>query len=230
MSTTLTISTTKPVVNSGRPVNFKAVVSPNKGNVAHATGAVTWTIVGQDGSTVACSNSSATLSKQGKANCSINKAILLAAASPYTVTATYAGDANYSTSTSTFSETVNPATTHVKVYFSARPSSGAATTVYARVSAGVGTKAITGGTVVFSISVTGPGKNYVCGGIKNNNSQAVVDNIATCTLPAGWIVVPTMSKNQPKPRAKWGVTAVYFSPTSSFTSGTTKTLKGTDKN
>ena len=51
--------------------------------------------------------------------------------------------------------------------------------------------------------------------------------MATCNLPAGWMVLPKVTKSTPKPSDAWSVSAVYNGNSSFITSF--KLKKGTAK-
>jgi hypothetical protein len=208
--TTLTVSTGKPTVPSGRPVNFTAQLAPNKVGskpVLKPTGTVSWTIVGSDSSTVACTASAAIL-PSGKAKCSVAPGLLLANASPYTVTATYSGDDNFATATGSTSETVTSGVSRMKITLDAKPTSGNPSVVTVVVRSGVGSVALTGLVGYANNSTSSTTKAY-CSGIKSENFQHLVQNVATCDLPAGWIVVPAATPFDKRPRAQYFINVTY---------------------
>ena len=107
------------------------------------------------------------------------------AASPYTVTASYSGDANFQASSGTFSQAVGLRNTRLRVTVDAQPTSGAATTVTVLVEAGVGTSLVSGLTV-FATAASSHTVKAVCA---VSDVQPVVGAKASCLLPAGWMIV-----------------------------------------
>jgi hypothetical protein len=213
-ATTTSVTTTKPSIESGRPVVFHAVVAPNKSGKSKATGTVSWSIVGQNGSSLSCAKSSSALSGGGKATCTVANGQFVSVASPYTVTATYSGDANFAGSAGSTTETVAVARTTIRIQVDSRPTSGSATTVTVTVSSGMGSPALTGD-VTFaafsSMSVKGvkancTGPNTVPPG---NQVQPLVGGQATCTIPAGWMVVASPTGGDKHPKTRWAIFASY---------------------
>jgi len=236
-TTSLTVTANKTTMTSGKSVSFTAVVVPAKVGTTKITGSVGWTVVGHDGSTVPCTTVTA-LTGGGKSRCQIEKGTLLGAASVYTATATYSGDAAFATSTGSTTLEVTPGITRVMIEMSAVPSSGAATTITATVSDGPATPLVAG-TVVFTVNSQfhAPGTPLNSGGAirctgtalpaASNNTKTLVAQVATCSVPAGWMTVPNATKTNPKPQDAWSVTATYngnasFSSSSSSKKGTAK--------
>jgi hypothetical protein len=219
-ATTTTTVSGPATVTTGHAATFTAVVAPSKTTttpVVKASGAVTFTVTGSDNSNVPCSNVPA-LGGTGKFTCKVAAGNLLASASPYTVTASYAGDggANFGPSSGTLSETVNSATTHIKITFDSKPSNGASTVVTATLSGGSG--ALPTGDVTFSVdspSATKPAMVNCGDGKTSGNFQALSSNgatkpqaVATCDLVAGWLNATATNKD-PHPVSTWQVTASY---------------------
>jgi prepilin-type N-terminal cleavage/methylation domain-containing protein len=100
LTSSIAVVSSKPVSRPGNVVTFSATVSPKPGTTE--TTAVVWSVKAAGGASVACAASpvSTTLTA-GVATCQINANQLTVAGSPYTVIATYAGDATQSTATST---------------------------------------------------------------------------------------------------------------------------------
>jgi hypothetical protein len=96
--------------SSGHPVVFAATVAPGSPGSGAPTGTLTWTVIGSDSSSVICATgASNNVNPTGVEQCKVPQGQLLASGSPYTVTATYSGDANYTGDSGTFSQIINPA-------------------------------------------------------------------------------------------------------------------------
>lgn len=213
-ATTLSVTSNVPSVVTGHHVGFRATVAPSRVGAMKLSGTVAWTITGHDGSTVACGITTG-LTKGGTANCMVDPAQLLAAASPYTVTATYSGDANFASSTGSTTETVTPAVTRLKIVLSANPTSGASTVIQAIVHGGPGSAALAGNVTFAAVASSATkGVKPFCSVVGKppspaDNSQPLVDGIATCTLPAGWFMVPVASSSNKHPHSTWAIAATY---------------------
>jgi hypothetical protein len=211
--TSMTVTANKTTLTSGQPVSFSALVSPAKVGKTKITGTVTWTVTGADGSVIPCTTPPV-LSTGGKSSCKIAKGILLAGSAPFTAVADYSGDATFAPINASTSVDVTAGLTRVVLAFSAVPTGGAATTVTATVTDGPAT-ALLSGNVVFTISSQfhAAGVSARCTGTQTpvalNNVQPLTGGVATCNLPAGWMVLPKLSKSTPKPSTGWSVTAVY---------------------
>ncbi len=209
-STAVTSSPASP--KTGSPVTLTATVTPVTTDVHTPTGTVTFTITGSDASVINCKTSdTVSISHAGVATCPILKHQLLAAASPYAVTAAYSGDANFEGSTGTLSLTVATANTKTKVKFiRPKPSSGNGETFVAKVTAGKNGSLLSGH-VVFAVAATGGTalKRKCVGG--DSQPLAVSGNVgtATCVLAPGWFIVPGKSKGNPHPHGSWNVSASY---------------------
>jgi hypothetical protein len=227
-ATTVAITASSATVASGKPVVFKAGVSPHKVGSTKITGTVVWTITGHDDSSVACATITP-LNGGGFSDCKVGKAQLLAVASPYAVSASYAGDANFDPSTGSTTETVTSAVTRVKITIAIKPTSGASTVIQATVFGGPGTPALSGLVTFAAVSSLGTrGVKPYCAGSNPvpaaNNSQPIVAGVATCTLPAGWFVVPPVSSILKHPKSSWAVSVSYngnasFSPITASKAG-----------
>jgi hypothetical protein len=220
--TAMSVTGNKTTIPSGGSVSFTAVVTPAKVGKTKITGTVTWTVTGQDGSTVACTTVKP-LTGNGKSKCKIGQGVLLGASAPFTAVADYSGDANFAPVTASTSVAVTQGKTHVVLAFSAVPSDGAATTVTATVIDGPATSLLYGN-VVFTASSQfhTAGVSVRCTGSlmppSLNNVQPLVAGVATCNLPAGWMVLPKVTKGNPKPSDAWSVSAVYNGNSSFMTS------------
>lgn len=219
-TTSVTITSSKSGATTGSLVAFHAaitpvVIAPN----IHITGTVAWTITGSDGSTVAC-NKSTNVHGSGRVLCIVNAAQLQAAASPYAVVASYSGDANFAPSSATFSQVVASKQPGLFLHWITPPSNGGASVVSVKIKAGTGTRLVAGN-VVFSIASDAvavctngtavprsPGAMSVALG-----SDGSAFNEATCSLPAGWITVPSATNHNAHPKTRWYVTATYVGTT-----------------
>ncbi len=236
-ATSVTVTSNQTTLASGRAVTFFAVVSPNKVGSVATSGTMNWSIVGQDGSSVACTTTRS-YPAAGKFSCMVGLANLLAAAGTYTVTASYSGDANFapSSGSTTLPMTVGP--TKLVLTLSAIPTSGAATTITATVKSG-SAGPLVAGNVVFTVFAQYHSSGVALntgGGVRclgtatppaSNNTQALVNQVATCNLPAGWMVVKNPTTANPKPSDAWSVSATYVG-NASF-SASTKARRGLAK-
>lgn len=212
--TTVTVTGKTPVY-TGRPVTFRALVQPSVSGSSKISGTVTWTVQGLGSSVVVpCANAS-TLSKAGKSSCKIAAAQLVGHLSPYTVTASYSGDANFAPSSGTLSQPVTTANAHVKITLDAPVTSGSATTVNVVVSGGAAAQVLVSGDASFVVdgfsNPNGTPPTATCTGGKFAWIQPLVSAMASCNLPAGWIIVPAPTKSAPKPKAVYHIT-VQFVP------------------
>jgi hypothetical protein len=210
--TVLTVTPTLSTITTGKAISFGAAITPSIVGKTKITGTVDWTVTGADGTVVPCSTVKP-LTGGGKARCSIANGILLAKDAPFTVVASYSGDANFGPSTGSTQFTVTPAKTIIKVTLDAPPSGGSPTTATAVIKGGPATPLIDG-TVVFTISSSRPGgASPHCTGTAKpplaNNIQPVVAQTATCTIPAGWVTVANPTPTNKHPFTAWSVSAVY---------------------
>lgn len=180
-SVTTVTSASSPTV-TGQPVQFTAQVAANvPGSVAPA-GSVTFDITSGSTSIACDSGDTVTLVAQS-ASCSVG-AGLLAAGSPWLVTAAFVpSDANFLASAGSFKQLVDPDGATIAVTASANPViSGQAVSFTATVTpdttVGGGTPT---GDVVWSFTSVG-GPTAECDG---GNSVAIVDFTATCNLSEG---------------------------------------------
>jgi large repetitive protein len=170
-----------PVV-TGQPVTFTAAVSPVSPSTGVPTGQVVFTITGNATTVVCDAGDTQTLDGSGMAQCSV-AAGLLAADSPYTVSAVYSGDSNYQPSTGTGTEVVDKAGATLSV--TSAPSSlvmGQPVAFTATVTGinppGSGTPT---GSIVFSV-VGGNGMTATC---QNGDTQMLSGSSAVCNFPNG---------------------------------------------
>jgi Big-like domain-containing protein len=223
-----TVATTMTVTGpanlaTGHAASFVAIITATP-PVVKATGAITFTITGTDASSISCV-SAPVMSGKGKAVCKVAAGSLLASAGPYSVTAAYSGDPTYVASSDTISQTVSPATAHVKLTVDAKPISGTASTFTATVTGGGGL--LPTGNVVFTVAADGKTN---CTPLVKNNSESLSPNAAptpvaqaVCSLPAQWLKA---SKADPHP--SWTVVATYGGD-ANFASGPMAKMTGTAK-
>jgi hypothetical protein len=151
----------------------------------------------------------------GKATCKVGADELLGYLSPYTVTASYSGDANFASSSGMLSEAVTPAKARVHVSLAAPVVSGDSTTVNVFVSGAIAQELV-GGDASFVVdgfsNPPGTPPTATCEGGTFAWIQPLVDAEASCTLPAGWIVVPAPTGAVKRPKAVYDIT-VQFIPT-----------------
>ncbi len=187
--------------SAGAKVSFVAVVTPARAPTA--TGSITFTINGSDGSTPSCMSGNTVPVAGGKGKCIVPAGTLLATGSTYSVTASYSGDNNYAGSTNTITQTVSPVEVHIFIKFVIKPTNGGAAEFAAQVKGPKGVQLP--GDVLFAVASSTKGKHVCAGG----PAQPVVDNVATCNLPEGWIVVPSPTGSNKYPKAHWAISALY---------------------
>lgn len=181
--TTTVVTNTAPA-ETGAPITFTATVTHN---LQTPTGTVTFTVDPLGSTTsLTCDNGNApTLqpaSTGSTATCAF-AAGLLAADSPYTVTATYNGDSNFAGSTETVTRVIRPGPTTTTLSSSNTPSvTGQPLTYTATVAATIPSTGMPTNSVTFSI--TGhDGTSFPCdnGDLQTLNSS----DMAQCNLAAG---------------------------------------------
>jgi hypothetical protein len=127
------------------------------------------------------------------------------------VAATYSGDENFDGSVGNTDVTVAAAVTHTRIKVDSKPTSGTANTFTVTVHAGPGGPLLSGH-VLFAVSDTPSqqkDKRTCAGG--NLQPVAVSGNVgtATCSLLAGWFIVPSATHATPHPHGAWNVSASY---------------------
>jgi hypothetical protein len=194
-------------------VNLTATVAAVTADASTPTGTVAFTITGSNASVLTCKKGNTpTLSHAGTASCKILAGQLQAADSPYSITAVYSGDSNFTGSTGNLSLTVGKAKTKTKVKFvRPKPKSGNGETFIAKVTAGKNGSLLSGNVVfaVASTPATAPHARLCAGG--DSQPLAVSGNVGTakCVLSPGWFVVPGKTKSNPHPHGSWNVSASY---------------------
>jgi hypothetical protein len=220
-ATTVTVTASAHVTN-GHSAKFTASLSPFKtasAPVTRASGLVTFTVTGSDSSTASCSGTnSPALRPTGVAFCKVLPGVLKASASPYTVTASYAGNVNFAPSTGTLSQSIGLAPSTVKVTVDSTPTTHKSSTFTATVSGSSGGAPT--GTVAFLVTAK-PHGALKCQGLKKGNVAPLVATsstppqmAATCNLGPSWL---KLSKAAPK--NNWTVVATYSGDTTYGSSG-----------
>jgi len=210
-ATTTTLKAAASVANS-HAATFTATVAASTKGSGKPTGTVTFTITGSDSSTVDCTVSDTVkIHGRGKAACQVAAGSLSASASPYAVKAVYSGDGTYAGSSASISEAVTTAKSHITLSFDAKPASKQQTVFTATVTGGSGTPT---GTVTFVAAAPGSHSKARCspGGRVQPlavNGATPPQDVATCTLKAGWLVVKKATKSNPQPSSSWTVVATY---------------------
>ena len=168
-SPTVTVSGVPNPATTG-PVSYSVLVT---GDGATPTGSVSVSD-GQGGSCIIASL------RSGSGSCSITEN---ASGSPYTMTGSYSGDANYSSGTSTTTETVNPATPTLTLNASPDPATnGAGSVTYAVTASGAGA-APTGSVVV---SDGAGGSCTISPLISASGSCAITEALGAYTVTASY--------------------------------------------
>jgi hypothetical protein len=228
-ATTTTVTGSAQATN-GHSVKFTANISPFKTTAApvtRASGLVTFTITGSDSSTVSCSGTnSPALRPTGAAFCKVAPGVLNASASPYTVTASYAGNANFAPSTGTLSQPIGLAPTTVKVTVDSAPTTQKASAFTATVSGSAAAPPT--GSVTFFVTADKPHGPQKCQGVGGDTQPLTATSstppqmAATCTLSAKWLKLKKATKAEPNPENQWTVVATYSGDKSYASSGNSK--------
>jgi len=185
-TTSVSSSPSSPVTGQ-HPITFTASVSPTPD-----AGSVTWTISYGVGGSVSCGSTTAL--SGGTATCTISSTVLLAANSPYTVTANYSGDTSYSGSSGSLSLVVSKAGSSTTASSPGNTSAGSVVTLTAAVSAVLPGSGAPGGTVVFSATNTKTGtKVTLC-------TATIVSGAASCSAAS-------------PPKGSWTLSATYSGDT-----------------
>jgi hypothetical protein len=120
-TTSLSAAPSPSAVN--QPVLFTATVKPSVAGSTSPTGTVAFSYVLNGGAPVVLCASASVNSATGISTCQEPLPTAAMASAPYTITAKYSGDANFITSSSTVTQTVNPAVLTITVTSSLTPSS-----------------------------------------------------------------------------------------------------------
>ncbi len=180
-TTTSETSSANPSV-SGQSVIFTATVAADSPGSGIPTGTATFTITPTGGGSVTCTSTNSPILSSGQATCTVPSA-LMASASPYTVSVSYGGDSNYSTSSGSLSPTqvVNMDNTTTSVISSVNPSvTGQSVTFTASVAANTPGSGIPTGMVTFTITPSAGG-SVSC---NTTNNPTLSSGQATCTVPS----------------------------------------------
>ena len=178
---TTVVPASNPTV-TGQPVSFTATVVPTAPATGVPTGSVNFSITGSAG-TVPCDGSnSQPLDGNDMATCSVAGG-LLAADSPYTVNATYTGDANYKMSTGTTTQDVGRATVTIGVTSSESTLVTGQPVMFTATITGVNPPGM--GTPTGSINFTVTGSDMSTATCQGGDSQPLSGGSAVCNFPSG---------------------------------------------
>ena len=145
VGTSTTVTTSPATTSTGGAVSIVAHVHPVTTDATVVTGTVTFTITGANASTVNCQRSDTATISHGKATCKVPVEQLQAEASPYSIVGTYSGDLpNYTGSSGTASETVNPGNPHIKLKVSPHVGNGTGNTFTVILKAGAAGSLLSG--------------------------------------------------------------------------------------
>jgi hypothetical protein len=204
-----------PAVTNGHAAIFIAKVAATTKGSGRPTGTVTFTITGSNSATVPCTAANpVTLHKVDRAVCQVAGGLLLPANSPYTVNASYSGDTTFAVSSANASVAVPKSSAKVTLSVDAKPAGKQASTFTATVT---GPGAIPTGSVTFVVNAPGHRAKQRCTGGHRQplglNDATPPQNVATCSLKAGWLTVRKATKADPTPSSSWYVTALYSGDT-----------------
>ncbi len=182
-STTTTVTATTAPVVTGESITFTATVTRLNQT---PTGTVTFDITGADSSTPVCGGGDTIAlgpaSPGSSAQCTIG-AGLFADASPYSVSAVYSGDANYTASTGTLSEAIYKGRTTTSLTSASNPTvTGQPVTFTAVVAPNSPSTGMPTGMVTFSITGTG-GASIACDA--GDTQPLDSSDMAQCSVGAG---------------------------------------------
>ncbi|HUB00638.1 MAG TPA: Ig-like domain repeat protein [Terracidiphilus sp.] len=116
-ATTVTLTSSTNPTTVSQSVTFTATVTPNPTGATGLNGAVTFVDSATSAPIPGCSNLTLT-STGGAGQIACTTSALAVSPPPHTITATYAGDSNFSGSSSTFVQTVNPASSQITLSLS----------------------------------------------------------------------------------------------------------------
>jgi large repetitive protein len=186
---------------SGHAARFTATVTPSSPGTGIPTGKLSWSITGNGGTTVACSNGATVpVNRSGIATCQVPAGQLVSGGGPYSVVASYAGDGSYSASSQSSTQTITP--TGSKTYVAGSPMPPLHATVVHFTASVVPAQAsvVPTGTIQFAFSsapfvlspcsLTAGSASVTCGvslsGVIVND--VVSDSTTPTALPAGTMV------------------------------------------
>jgi large repetitive protein len=187
-STTVTASSDPTV--TGQPVSFTAMVAPVSPATGTPTGSVTFTITGADSPTDTANcdsgNGNNVALVSGSATCSVSGG-LEATGTAYTISAVYSsGDANFSGSSGTASQTVTRGGATITVAQTTpsgtQPVTGQAVAFTATVATTAPATGTPTGSVIFTVT-SSTGSNVNCD--SGDTVSLMGGNTATCSLSAG---------------------------------------------
>lgn len=108
--------------NVNQPVLFTATVKANVSGSTNPTGTVAFSYVLNGGASVSLCSAAPVTSATGVSTCLESLPTAATSSAPYTITAKYSGDANFTTSSGTVTQAVNPAPLTITVTSSQAPS------------------------------------------------------------------------------------------------------------
>jgi hypothetical protein len=164
---------------SGSAASFSATVAAVAPGSGHPTGTVTWTITSATGTNVPCATSNDTVNaKTGVVTCSVAAGELSAASGPYTVTVSYPGDANFSSSVGILTQSISKVGSKTTLANGPYTTSTAPSSVTATVDGVPTTAGDPTGTVTFSVT----GKSGATVQCVGGDTQTLHSQQATCTF------------------------------------------------
>ena len=109
---------------------------------------------------------------------------------------------------------VTPAVTHLRITYMGEPGERHVHHGRRHLNAAPGNTASTGDiTLAIAASMSTKGVKPYCAGSNpvpsENNTQPLVNGVATCVLPVGWIALPAPTTAVKHPKARWTFTVSY---------------------
>jgi len=173
-----------PTVTS-KAASFSAVVSAASSGAGAPTGTATWTITSAGGAAIPCKASNTTVNKKtGATTCSVGSGQLFGASGPYTVSVAYSGDANFATSTGSFTQNVSETGSKVRLTTSPPAGSGSPATVTATVTGMPASAGTPSGTVTFAVT-SATGAVVDC---DTSDTSTLTAGMATCTITSALVL------------------------------------------
>ena len=121
-ATTTTLIAAPSPSNVNQPVLFTATVKPSVSGSTNPTGTVAFSYVLNGGASVSLCSAAPVTSATGVSTCLESLPTAATSSAPYTITAKYSGDTNFTTSSGTVTQAVNPAPLTITVTSSQTPS------------------------------------------------------------------------------------------------------------
>jgi large repetitive protein len=173
-----------PTVTS-KAASFTAFVTAASPGAGDPTGTATWTITSTSGAVIPCKTFNTTVNKKtGKTTCAVGPQELFAASGPYTVSVAYSGDANFATSTGTFTQDISQTGSKTKVAVSPPAGSGSPATIVATVTGVPANAGTPTGTVTFAVTSVS-GAAIAC---DTSNTVSLTSGTATCTISSALVL------------------------------------------